>query len=292
MLSRRDAGSGRRAACIACVAAGLLLAGSPGQAQSNAPSNADRAAGIATDTTSNTTPTTAPPLATTPHDVATGVAAVRADPNLGGPHTERRLRLKPDDGKKRRAEPAAPWLIELLRWMSEAGRGLVWLLGAIAVALLLVTAWRWMRVRADAAGGRAAAAAPSHVQDLDIRPDSLPDDIPASARALWQRGDQRAALSLLYRGALSQLVHRHGIAIRAASTEGECVALARAVLPGPGAAFFERLVGAWQVAVYAARWPDAASVAALFDGFDAHFGADRTASSSMPDSAATAGATA
>jgi len=222
------------------------------------------------------------PFVTTPDDVARAVATVRSDPNLGGPRTERSLRLKPDNDKKRRAEAPAPWLVEMVRWMSEAGRGLMWLLGAIAIALLIVFAWRWMRVRADAVAGRAALLPPSHVNDLDIRPDSLPDDIAGNARALWQRGEQRAALSLLYRGALSRLVHDHGVAVRSASTEGECVVLARAALPAAGGAFFERLVGAWQVAVYAARWPDAASVAALVDGFDAHFAAKRIETAGKP----------
>jgi len=226
------------------------------------------------------------PLVTTPDDVARAVATVRSDPNLGGPRTERSLRLKPDNDKKRRAEAPAPWLVEMVRWMSEAGRGLMWLLGAIAVAFLIVFAWRWMRVRADAVAGRAAVLPPSHVNDLDIRPDSLPDDIAGSARLLWQRGEQRAALSLLYRGALSRLVHDHGVAVRSASTEGECVALARAALPAAGGAFFEGLVGAWQIAVYAARWPDAASVAALFDGFDAHFAAKRIEPAGNPIEAA------
>lgn len=218
---------------------------------------------------------------TTPDDVASAVATLRSDPNLGGSRTERSLRFKADKEKRKTGAPA-PWLVEMVHWMSEAGRGLVWLLGAIAVAFLIVFAWRWMRVRADAVAGRTAVLPPSHVNDLDIRPDSLPDDIAGSARALWQRGEQRAALSLLYRGALSRLVHDHGVAIRSASTEGECVVLARTALPGAGGAFFERLVGAWQVAVYAARWPDAASVAALFDAFDMHFPAKRAAPIGQP----------
>jgi hypothetical protein len=216
-------------------------------------------------------------LATTPDEVARAADSVRKDPNLGGPRTERSLRLKPDkDNRKRQTEPTAPWLFEMVRWMSEAGRGLMWLLGAIAIAFLLVFAWRWMRVHADAVAGRTAVLPPSHVNDLDIRPDSLPDDIAGNARTLWQGGDRRAALSLLYRGALSRLVHDHGVSIGSASTEGECIVLARAALPAAGGAFFERLVGAWQIAVYAARWPDAASVAALVDGFDTHFAARRT----------------
>ena len=48
--------------------------------------------------------------------------------------------------------------------------------------------------------------APTHVRDLDIRPETLPADIGAAARQLWERGEQRAALALLYRGMLSRLV--------------------------------------------------------------------------------------
>ena len=229
------------------------------------------------------------PMSTTEQDVAAAVATVRRDPNLGGPHTERRLQFKPDE-KKRKPEPTEPWILELLRWMAEAGRGVVWLIGAIAVALVIVLAWRWMRVRADAAAGRTAVQPPSHVNDLDIRPDSLPDDIAGTARAWWQRGEQRAALSLLYRGALSRLVHEHGVAISGASTEGECVQLARQALSAAGGTFFAQLVAAWQMAVYAGRWPDAASVASLCDGFDAHFAAPRRAAA--PGGAAVAGAAA
>jgi hypothetical protein len=143
----------------------------------------------------------------------------------------------------------------------------MWLRGAAAVGVLLVFLRRWMRLHADDAGGRAFVL-PSHVRDLDIRPQSLPDDIAAAARALWLRGEQRAALSLLYRGALSRLVHGHAVPIRAASTEGECVQIAARTLPEPASAFFARLVGAWQVAVYGAHTPETASVLALCDEFD------------------------
>jgi hypothetical protein len=200
--------------------------------------------------------------------VQSALEAVRADPNLGGEKTVRSLRWKdkadPDEPKP---APSAPWLIELVRWIAESARVLVWLVGAAAVGVLLVFAWRWAKVRADETRGRAFVL-PSHVRDLDIRPESLPDDIGAAARALWLRGEQRAALSLLYRGALSRLVHGHAVPIRAASTEGECVRIASRTLPEHSSAFFERLVGAWQIAVYGDRSPDAASVLALCDEFD------------------------
>lgn len=218
--------------------------------------------------------TPAAPAASAPLTVEAvrgAVAEMRADPSFANTHTERRLRWVADPASKPPPATKTPhWLRDLARWLAQGGRGLMWLLGAIAVALLLVFAWRWARVAADAARERAALR-PSHVNDLDIRPESLPDDIAAAARALAARGEHRAALSLLYRGALSRLVHGHGIEIRAASTEGECLRLAQAVLPADASGYFERLVRAWQNEVYAGRGADAANLLALCASFDAHF---------------------
>jgi hypothetical protein len=152
--------------------------------------------------------------------------------------------------------------------MTAAGRLVVWAIGAMLVAVLVVGLRYWIRERAGALPQRAAPL-PIHVRDLDIRPESLPDRIGAAAAALWQRGEQRAALSLLYRGALSRLVHVHALPIRAASTEGECVALAHARLRAEPAAYVARLVGAWQLAVYGARLPQTDDVLALCSEFDA-----------------------
>lgn len=201
---------------------------------------------------------------------------VKADPNLGGTHTEQSLRFKKSGDKPKdkvdQREPAPTWLLGLARWVAEAGRLVIWVLGALAVALLAVGLRHWIKIRAEA-GQIKGIKLPSHVRELDIRPESLPEQIGAAARDLWARGEQRAALSLLYRGALSRLVHEHGVPIRAASTEGECVQLAsRRLGPGPSD-FFGQLVGAWQLTVYGARLPEAAAVMALCDGFDRALGA-------------------
>ncbi|HEX4584292.1 MAG TPA: DUF4129 domain-containing protein, partial [Burkholderiaceae bacterium] len=90
----------------------------------------------------------------------------------------------------------------------------------------------------------------------------------AHARALWLRGEQRAALSLLYRGALSRLIHVYSVPIRGAHTESECVSLAQGRLQQDSSAFFARLVSVWQLAVYAGRTPEAAGVLSLCDQFD------------------------
>ena len=62
-----------------------------------------------------------------------------------------------------------------------------------------------------------------------------------------------AHLSLLYRGALSRLVHGHGVPIRAASTESECLTLAATRLAPPAQRFLAQLVAGWQGVAYARR---------------------------------------
>jgi hypothetical protein len=201
------------------------------------------------------------------------VEALRQDPNLSGKRMEKTLRFK-DRGEEKKPDTKNDgtwaWLRNFARWMTEAGRVAVWVVGAVLVALLLVGLRHWMRVRAGAVKGTAAGPLPSHVRDLDIRPESLPERIGEAAAALWQKGEHRAALSLLYRGALSLLVHQHQVPVRAASTEGECLALAARRLAPERSAYFGRLVQAWQLAVYGARLPENDSVMALCREFDQH----------------------
>ncbi|NUZ05426.1 DUF4129 domain-containing protein [Piscinibacter koreensis] len=205
--------------------------------------------------------------------VAEAASALRADPLLGGTRNEPtwRLRRGGSDPGANDAASTLGWVAKLAGWLAEGGRALAWIIGAALAAMLLVTARRWMQVR-GAAAGEQALGIPSHVRDLDIRPDSLPADIGAAARRHWQAGERRAALSLLYRGALSRLVHRHGVAIGAAATEGECVQAARATVAGDTAAYVARLVAAWQFAVYGGHEPGDAAVLAICDEFEARLG--------------------
>ena len=201
--------------------------------------------------------------------VRSATEAVYADPNLPGLKAERKLRWIPADEPAKKPEESPPWLLEFIQWISEAGRWLVWLFGAVALIFIGLRLRQWLALRGDDPRARALVL-PTHVRDLDIRPESLPDEIGAAASALWQRGEGRAALSLLYRGALSRLVHGQGVPVRAASTEGECMALASRHAAAPASAFFARLVVLWQGSVYGAREPRAESVLELCAEFDAH----------------------
>ncbi len=212
----------------------------------------------------------APPAdAPTRVQVQAAADAVARDADLPGKTTQRSLRFKKTDSPPPK-DDALPWLVDLMKWLAESARLLVWGAGAVLVALLLVGLWRWRRARGDALLPRPGPL-PGRVRNLDIRPESLPDVVGAAAAQLWRDGRAREALSLLYRGALSRLVHQHGVPVRAASTEGECLRLAAGHVDAARSAFFAQLVGVWQLAVYAARLPQGDQVLALCETFDMHW---------------------
>ena len=207
-------------------------------------------------------------------EIRRALDTVANDPNLAGERTINGLRWKDPEPVTNEpwwwqwANAIARWFRGLFGWIAESGRLVVWVLGGVAAALLALYIARLLRTR-GLPRVPAGFVPPSHVRDLDIRPESLPDDVGAAALQLWQRGEQRAALALLYRGLLSRLVHVHAVPIRASSTEGECLALARPRLAETSALYAARLVDIWAAAVYGARAPAAGAVQALCGDFAA-----------------------
>lgn len=217
----------------------------------------------------------AAPPAMSASAVAAAASAVEADPLLGSTETHKTLRLK-DKSDDRKADPnEVNWWIHFIQNLSSGLRVALWLVLAGLFIAVLLRLRDWLGRRSGR--GALATLAPTHIGSLDIRPESLPEDIGAAAAALLERGEPRAALSLLYRGALSRLVHAHGVPIRAASTERECVTLAAPRLAPPQQAFLGRLVVAWQTVAYAHRDLPADDIAQLCRGFDAALPATRGA---------------
>lgn len=205
----------------------------------------------------------------TPTEVTQAIETVRADPNLQTERAGRQL-VWDDDGepKKRASGSWWKWLTDLFGWIGQLSQMLMWLVIAALVAVLAVLVLRLFS-RSRASENTRNPLAPTHVRDLDIRPESLPQDIGAAARKLWEAGEHRAALALLYRGLLSRLAHSFAIPIRDSSTEGDCLALATSVLDARRVAYVTRLVRTWQLAIYAARTIDDAVFFELCDEFGA-----------------------
>ena len=216
--------------------------------------------------------TTEPPLSR--QEVVTAVEKLRADPNLG--LNEKKRVLKRNNAAAEdpaRANPHAPswlsWIADFLGWVASTARVLVWMIAIFLVGILGLVIKRLIESRGERPVPVAAFSMPTHVQNLDIRPESLPDDIGGASLELWERGEHRAALALLYRGLLSRLAHIHGVPIRDSSTEGDCLALAAARLPARPSTYATQLIRLWQRAVYGNMDPTPEEFRAVSTGFAA-----------------------
>ena len=140
--------------------------------------------------------------------------------------------------------PYPEWLARML-----ALGGKVVLVGGLLV-LALWLAYRLRKRLGGPAVTEEAWHAPEALAGLDIRPESLPPHLPSAARRLHARGEVRAALSLLYRGALAELVHSRGLELPASATEGDCLRAAEASLEPASAQAMGTLTRAWQRLAY------------------------------------------
>jgi hypothetical protein len=202
-------------------------------------------------------------------EIVRAMEVVKADPKVAPERTIKTLRWKGATERRRAGPPWwLAWIVGLFTWLEQSGRILIWCTAAALAALLVMYVVRLVR-RFEAPRPESAFVAPTHVGDLDIRPERLPADIGAAARALWDCGEHRAALALLYRGLLSRLAHVHGVPIRDSSTEGECLSLAATHLTDLRREYTAHVVRVWQHAVYGREEIPAGSVYVLCDEFAA-----------------------
>jgi hypothetical protein len=159
-------------------------------------------------------------------------------------------------------------LHNFILFLSDMSQALLWI---VAVLLLVAVLYAARRFLPEAQPRLRKGRAPDVLFGLEVAPESLPDDIAAAALSAAQAGRLREALSLLYRGALSSLVHRFGVTLRPGDTEGDCERAARGALPAEASQYFASLVAAWQHAAYAGRPPALAGIESMCRQWSAHF---------------------
>ncbi len=211
---------------------------------------------------------------------------LREDPAFRHTRTETRPRYRPSErlprwlralldalfgpkgkGTPSRLDPSAfAWVWEIVAILGKA------LLVGSVVGLVL---WLVYRFHHRAAGIRVEGEswqAPEAVAGLDIRPESLPPDVPGSARLLFAKGRAREALALLYRGALAEVVHGRNLDIPPSATEGDCLRITREWLDPPSAEAFRALTLGWQRLAYKAEPPSAEAFEQLCLAWPSAFG--------------------
>jgi hypothetical protein len=147
------------------------------------------------------------------------------------------------------------WLVALGQALAKAAEVLLWLGAGALVAYAL-----WWVARMLPRGREPEPEPykpPAALFGMELAPEKLPPDVPAAAAALAREGRLREALGLLYRGALSELVHKRGVRLLASHTEGDVLRLSGE------ASYLQKLIDAWRRCAYARRMPAPAEVEAL-----------------------------
>jgi hypothetical protein len=172
----------------------------------------------------------------------------------------------------------AEWLQQMIggftRDMAFYTEVALWLVAAGILAYLL----NWFLHNRVLLQGRGVSSRnnnrqiPRQVAGLDLSPESLPADPAAEAASLIEDGDFRGGFSLLYRAALSVLVHDHAIDIVEGATEGECLSRIRGVIEDETSAYFSRLTHMWQLIAYGHRQPPKQKALLLCRDWPGYFG--------------------
>ena len=156
--------------------------------------------------------------------------------------------------------------------------------GVIGIVIWLLYRYRG-HFGALLGSGRAPKAA-TEIGGLDIRPESLPDDVAAVVRRLWANDKRRAALALLYRATLSRLASEDGLQLTQGATEDDCLRLANYAcrqqrLDAARLQVAATATALWLNGAYGNRWPDTAIVDAGCTAWEAQFGLPRAVSAGI-----------
>ncbi len=103
-------------------------------------------------------------------------------------------------------------------------------------------------------GGRSSARVRS-VMGMVVSPESLPDDIAKAAREAWDTGEHHLAMSLLYRGSISALIHQDEVVIESSDTESDCLRAVLGHVADARGQYFSRLTQAWMRLAYGNMLP-------------------------------------
>lgn len=151
-------------------------------------------------------------------------------------------------------------------YLAAASRFLVWLSAGCVLAFILL---RYSRIRnwfSDHFQTRHQPHTPPKIMfGMDIRPESLPENITSACLELLKKREKRQVLSLLYRGTLSRFVNDHHIEIISSHTENECCNEIRRQRPEAESSYFNSLTASWLTTAYGHREPETATCRNLIE---------------------------
>ena len=145
------------------------------------------------------------------------------------------------------------WL-EGLGWVFDV-LGVICIAALVALAVWLIYRYGHYFIGTRETSKPTATESAKTVMGLEVSPEALPADIPASAWAFWQQGNIHAAMRLLYAGSLNWMMHRGGLPIRESDTEGDCLRHAAQLPDAVQSSYFQSLTRTWMSHTYGATNP-------------------------------------
>ena len=190
-------------------------------------------------------------------DQAFRQAAAKAarDPDLNRTHVQKHWERNKKPPVPEAKKPDLGWLKSIAGVFAFIGEWGLWILVAVLVLALLVTAPRWLPWMRGAYAPRVRIDNKVETEAV-VLPETLPDDVAASARRLWKAGQHRHALALLYRAGVIALARRLQTTLPPGATEAECLRASRRLPQAEDRQLFAQVVRIWQYAAYAQRDPD------------------------------------
>ncbi|MEX1032410.1 MAG: DUF4129 domain-containing protein [Cellvibrionaceae bacterium] len=167
------------------------------------------------------------------------------------------------------------WFGPLFEFIGSLLAAVPYLLWMVLIVVLAYVVYRFRDALAIVLGARPTKAVehqrPEVLFGLDLRRESLPEDVPGQVMSLWRGGKHREAVGLLYRATLSGLIHQFSFEFFDGYTEQECANLVRSEAEGRLSTYVQRLTAVWQHLAYAHRMPGEAQVSDLCSEWPAYF---------------------
>ncbi len=111
---------------------------------------------------------------------------------------------------------------------------------------------------------------PEQLFGLDLKQETLPEDVVKESKALWHSGEHRDALGLLYRASLSKLIHDFNCEFEDGFTELECQTIVER-MQLPLASYFAKLTTVWRLLAYGHQLPTESSFMLLAEQWTQNF---------------------
>ncbi|WGZ92454.1 MAG: hypothetical protein QJT81_11240 [Candidatus Thiothrix putei] len=200
-----------------------------------------------------------------PAEAATQISTVMQREELAGMRTQMQWIARNPEQEKSEDPAALAKSLQLL--FANITKLLLWVAVIVLLVMALVYRQRILALLKPTKRKLPTSPPPNILFGMDIRPESLPDDIAAASKRLWEAGQHRDALSLLYRGALMRLTRHDHLGVKESHTEGDILNLAQSHLSNARLIWLRAATHAWQEIAYAHRTPNTAALELLWQGW-------------------------